>query len=200
MLSVQQEAGMGGQQQENSKEGETQKMKKKRKNRGILYALAGLLVAAGAMAGVTAKETASVYDAPDLHLTQGSEKYDLTEGITYDSGKYELAVKDTGDFDINITGEYQVSYTLTPKGAETTREEKGEGTVTEGTASKSTEGESTVQNGDATVTTQASEDNDVQTAVESAADKKSDSENKTETILFKRTVIVEAEVVDGYYL
>ena len=83
-------------------------MKKKRKNRGILYALVGLLVAAGAMAGVAAKETASVYDAPDLHLTQGSEKYDLAEGITYDSGKYELAVKDTGDFDINIIGEYQV--------------------------------------------------------------------------------------------
>ncbi len=215
-------------------------MKKKRKNRRILYALVGLLVVAGAMAGVAAKETASVYDAPDLHLTQGSEKYDLTEGITYDSGKYELAVKDTGDFDINIIGEYQVGYTLTPKGAETTGEEgetaaqstgeqsagkeaaaeqsaqadeaaaeNGEAAVAtqEAVAEQSAQAdEAAAENGDAAVTTQEAAAEQSAQADEAAAENgdaavtTQEADGRGETILFKRTVFVDAEVVDGYYL
>ena len=135
-------------------------MKKKRKAREFIYALVGMLLVVGAISVAAAKETTSVYDAPDLHLTRGSESYDLTEGITYDSDKYDLAVKDTGDFDINTVGEYEVGYTLTPKVGEaegqkeTTPEEQKETTPEEqknialegdGVA-QSTDGEAAVQN------------------------------------------------------
>ena len=41
--------------------------------------------------------------------------YDLTEGITYDSEKYTLSVTDTGNFDINVAGDYEISYALMEK-------------------------------------------------------------------------------------
>ena len=129
------------------------------KKSGIFYILLIVLLVVGAIGGVAAKELVSIYDAPDLYLTQGSEEYDLLEGIIYDSSKYELAVKDTGDFDIEAIGEYQVSYTLTPKRKDTVRTEEKE-----------------------------------------VEKRKIESDSEEETILFKRTVFVEAKVVDGYYL
>ena len=98
----------------------------KRNNRRFFYVLVGMLLLIGAIGVASAKQTASIYDAPDLHLVQGSEEYDLMESITYDSDKYELAVKDTGDFDINVIGEYEVSYTLTPKGEAVDKKEGGD--------------------------------------------------------------------------
>ena len=49
-----------------------------------------------------------------MTLEAGARDYDLTEGIVYDSALYELAVLDTGDFDINVPGAYEVTYSLTP--------------------------------------------------------------------------------------
>ena len=87
-------------------------MRKKKSHRAI-YGLLGTVVAVTAIGNVAAKET-KPYKAPELRLVQGTEDYDLTEGITYDKGKYELMVEDTGDFDIEVLGKYTVEYSLTP--------------------------------------------------------------------------------------
>ncbi len=200
-----------------------QQKQKNQNNRKFLYLLAGMLLLIGAIGVVSAKQTASIYDAPDLHLVQGSEKYDLEEGITYDSGKYELAVKDMGDFDIQTIGKYEVSYTLTPKGEAVDKkdgkDEKAQSTEEE-SAEQSTE-KSTVQSAEEDNAKQTVEDSkavsenkdkaatqaDDKTTVEESADETSDTNTKEtksdtkeaesdsdeETILFKRTVFVEGK-------
>ena len=87
-------------------------MRKKKSHRAI-YGLLGTVVAVTAIGNVAAKET-KPYKAPELRLVRCTEDYDLTEGITYDKGKYELMVEDTGDFDIEVLGKYTVEYSLTP--------------------------------------------------------------------------------------
>ena len=87
-------------------------MRKKKSHRAI-YGLLGTVVAVTAIGNVAAKET-KPYKAPELRLARGTEDYDLTEGITYDKGRYELMVEDTGDFDIEVLGKYTVEYSLTP--------------------------------------------------------------------------------------
>lgn len=109
------------------------------KNRRILYVVLSSLLILGAIGGVAARElTSKPYDAPDLYLTLGSETYDLLEGITYDSDSYDLVVKDDGGLNINQVGKYEVSYTLTPKGEETSSEE-AETQSLEGEPSQQTE-------------------------------------------------------------
>ena len=88
-------------------------MKRKKKNHRAIYGLMGAVVAATTIGTVAAKEI-KPYKAPELRLVQGTEDYDLTEGITYDKGKYELMVENTGDFDIEVLGKYTVEYSLTP--------------------------------------------------------------------------------------
>ena len=88
-------------------------MKRKKKSHRAIYGLMGAVVAATTIGTVAAKEI-KPYKAPELRLIQGSEDYDLTEGITYDNKKYELMVEDTGDFDIEVLGRYDVEYSLTP--------------------------------------------------------------------------------------
>lgn len=87
-------------------------MRKKKSHRAI-YGLLGTVVAVTAIGNVAAKEI-KLYKAPELRLVQGTEDYDLTEGITYDKHKYELMVEDTRDFDIEVLGKYTVEYSLTP--------------------------------------------------------------------------------------
>ena len=72
---------------------------------------------------------------------QGASDYDLTAGITYDSEKYILSVTDTGNFDINVVGDYEISYTLTGKENSVKETESVESTeITENTeVTKSTE-------------------------------------------------------------
>ena len=83
-------------------------------NRALTFVMAAVLLI-GSIHGVGAKEQSKAYDAPELTLTQGVTDYDLTEGITYDSEKYTLSVTDTGNFDINVAGDYEISYALTEK-------------------------------------------------------------------------------------
>lgn len=81
-----------------------------------------------------AVEKNALYEAPDLYLECGQEEYDLTEGIIYDKDLYEVKVSDPGDFDINMVGEYEVTYLLDSIG----KSAKGEAT-TNSTAEKSSE-------------------------------------------------------------
>ena len=89
-------------------------MRRTKANRALTFVMAAALLI-GSIHGVGAKEQSKDYDAPELTLTQGVTDYDLTEGITYDSEKYTLSVTDTGNFDINVAGDYEISYTLTEK-------------------------------------------------------------------------------------
>ena len=94
-------------------------MKRKKKSHRAIYGLMGAVVAATTIGTVAARDI-KPYKAPELRLVQGSVDYDLTEGITYDNKKYELMVEDTGDFDIEVLGRYDVEYSLTPLDEETT--------------------------------------------------------------------------------
>ena len=89
-------------------------MRRTKVNRALTFVMAAALLI-GSIHGVGAKEQSKAYDAPELTLTQGVTDYDLTEGITYDSEKYTLSVTDTGNFDINVAGDYVISYALTEK-------------------------------------------------------------------------------------
>ena len=89
-------------------------MRRTKANRALTFVMAAALLI-GSIHGVGAKEQSKAYDAPELTLLQGESDYDLTEGITYDSEKYTLSVTDTGNFDINVAGDYEISYALTEK-------------------------------------------------------------------------------------
>lgn len=89
-------------------------MRRTKVNRALTFVMAAALLI-GSIHGVGAKEQSKAYDAPELTLTQGVTDYDLTEGITYDSEKYTLSVTDTGNFDVNVAGDYEISYALTEK-------------------------------------------------------------------------------------
>ena len=89
-------------------------MKRARANANrVLTFLASAAIIVGSIHWAAA-DTTQVYEAPDLELEQGAADYDLTEGIVYDRSLYELAVLDVGDFNIDIPGEYEVTYSLTP--------------------------------------------------------------------------------------
>ena len=89
-------------------------MRRTKANRALTFVMAAALLI-GSIHGVGAKEQSKAYDAPELTLTQGVTDYDLTEGITYDSEKYTMSVTDIGNFDVNVAGDYEISYALTEK-------------------------------------------------------------------------------------
>ncbi len=61
----------------------------------------------------------ALYKAEDLRfLVQTKEDFgdfDLTDGIEYDDEHYKLSVKDDGDFDCDLVGDYVITYLLTAK-------------------------------------------------------------------------------------
>ena len=62
---------------------------------------------------VTVEETGE-FEVPELYLEQGQEDYDLAAGLVYDENKYKLNIKDDGNFDIMLSGEYKVTFVLNP--------------------------------------------------------------------------------------
>lgn len=102
-------------------------MRRTKANRALTFVMAAALLI-GSIHGVGAKEQSKAYDAPELTLTQGVTDYDLTERITYDSEKYTLSVTDTGNFDVNVAGDYEISYALTEKESSVSETESVENT------------------------------------------------------------------------
>ena len=100
-------------------------MRRTKANRALTFVMAAALLI-GSIHGVGAKEQSKAYDAPELTLTQGVTDYDLTEGITYDSEKYTLSVTDTGNFDINVAGDYEISYALAEKAEDADQTPEGD--------------------------------------------------------------------------
>ena len=102
-------------------------MRRTKANRALTFVMAAALLI-GSIHGVGAKEQSKAYEAPELTLVQGASDYDLTEGITYDSEKYTLSVTDTGNFDVNVAGDYEISYALTEKESSVSETESVENT------------------------------------------------------------------------
>lgn len=100
-------------------------MRRTKAKRALTFVMVAALLI-GSIHGVGAKEQSKAYDAPELTLTQGVTDYDLTEGITYDSEKYTLFVTDTGNFDINVAGDYEISYALTEKAEDADQTPEGD--------------------------------------------------------------------------
>ena len=61
-----------------------------------------------------AVEETGEFEVPELYLEQGQEDYDLAAGLVYDENKYKLNIKDDGNFDIMLSGEYKVTFVLNP--------------------------------------------------------------------------------------
>ena len=142
-----------------------------------------------------AGEENALYEAPDLYLECGQEEYDLTEGIIYDKDLYEVKVSDPGDFDINMVGEYEVTYVLdrigkSAKGEDIKTSKLEETTVTDEQKSEDNDG---IQAATLELTDEKQSVDPADGDTTNSTEEKS-SEVKTaslEAVYFTRNVIVE---------
>ena len=142
-----------------------------------------------------AGEENALYEAPDLYLECGQEEYDLTEGIIYDKDLYEVKVSDPGDFDINMVGEYEVTYVLdhlgkSAKGEDTKTSKQEETTVSDEQKSEDNDGTqaATLELSDEKQSVDSSDDSTTSSMEEKSSEVKTASQ---EAIYFIRNVIVE---------
>ncbi len=163
-------------------------MRRTKVNRALTFVMAAALLI-GSIHGVGAKEQSKAYDAPELTLTQGVTDYDLTEGITYDSEKYTLSVTDTGNFDVNVAGDYEISYALTEKESSVNVTESVENTDNV-ESTETVSGTETIETTDAMATVE-----DTDQTPEGDATNTVDTQEK-QVITFTRTVHVAAASED----
>ena len=166
-------------------------MRRTKANRALTFVMAAALLI-GSIHGVGAKEQSKAYEAPELTLVQGASDYDLTEGITYDSEKYTLSVTDTGNFDINVAGDYEISYALTEKESSVNEIENVENAESAG-ITESTGTASDAETIETTDTTATVEDTDQ--TLEGDDTNTGDTQAK-QVITFTRTVHVAAASED----
>ena len=169
-------------------------MRRTKANRVLTFVMAAALLI-GSIHGVGAKEQSKAYDAPELTLTQGVTDYDLTAGITYDSEKYTLSVTDTGNFDVNVAGDYEISYALTEKESSVNVTESVENTdsvesIENIESTETVSGTETIETTDATATVE-----DTDQTPEGDATNTVDTQEK-QVITFTRTVHVVAASED----
>ena len=169
-------------------------MRRTKANRALTFVMAAALLI-GSIHGVGAKEQSKAYDAPELTLTQGVTDYDLTEGIAYDSEKYTLSVTDTGNFDVNVAGDYEISYALTEKESSVNVTESVENTdsvesIENIESTETVSGTETIETSDAMATVE-----DTDQTPEGDATNTVDTQEK-QVITFTRTVHVAAASED----
>lgn len=169
-------------------------MRRTKVNRALTFVMAAALLI-GSIHGVGAKEQSKAYDAPELTLTQGVTDYNLTEGITYDSEKYTLSVTDTGNFDVNVAGDYVISYALTEKESSVNVTESVENTdsvesIENIESTETVSGTETIETTDAMATVE-----DTDQTPEGDATNTVDTQEK-QVITFTRTVHVAAASED----
>ena len=169
-------------------------MRRTKVNRALTFVMAAALLI-GSIHGVGAKEQSKAYDAPELTLTQGVTDYDLTEGIAYDSEKYTLSVTDTGNFDVNVAGDYVISYALTEKESSVNVTESVENTdsvesIENIESTETVSGTETIETTDAMATVE-----DTDQTPEGDATNTVDTQEK-QVITFTRTVHVAAASED----
>lgn len=147
-----------------------------------------------------AGEENALYEAPDLYLECGQEEYDLTEGIIYDKDLYEVKVSDPGDFDINMVGEYEVTYVLdrigkSAKGEDTKTSKPEETTVSDEQKSEDNDGTqaATLELTDEKQSVDSSDDGMASSMEEKSSEVKTASQ---EAVYFTRNVIVEESGVN----
>lgn len=158
-------------------------------NQGITFQRTVTVKAAG--------EENALYEAPDLYLELGQEEYDLTEGIIYDKDLYEVKVFDPGDFDINMLGEYEVTYVLdcigkSAKGEDTKTSKQEETTVSDEQKSENNDGTqaATLELSDEKQSVDSSDDGTTGSMEEKSSEVKTASQ---EAVYFTRNVIVEKD-------
>lgn len=169
-------------------------MRRTKANRALTFVMAAALLI-GSIHGVGAKEQSKAYDAPELTLTQGVTDYDLTEGITYDSEKYTMSVTDIGNFDVNVAGDYEISYALTEKESSVNVTESVENTdsvesIENIESTETVSGTETIETTDAMATVE-----DTDQTPEGDATNTVDTQEK-QVITFTRTVHVAAASED----
>ena len=147
-----------------------------------------------------AGEENALYEAPDLYLECGQEEYDLTEGIIYDKDLYEVKVSDPGDFDINMVGEYEVTYVLdcigkSAKGEDTKTSKQEETTVSDEQKSEDNDGTqaATLELSDEKQSVESSDDGTASSMEEKSPEVKTTSQ---EAVYFTRNVFVEESGVN----
>ena len=147
-----------------------------------------------------AVEENALYEAPDLYLEWGQEDYDLTEGIIYDKDLYEVKVSDLGDFDINMVGEYEVTYVLdcigkSAKGEDTKTSKQEETTVSDEQKSEDNDGTqaATLELSDEKQSVESSDDGTASSMEEKSPEVKTTSQ---EAVYFTRNVFVEESGVN----
>lgn len=147
-----------------------------------------------------AGEENALYEAPDLYLELGQEAYDLMEGIIYDKDLYEVKVSDLGDFDINMLGEYEVTYLLdsigkSAKGEDTKTSKQEETTVSDEQKSEDNDGTqaTTLELSDEKQSVESSDDGTVSSMEEKSPEVKTTSQ---EAVYFTRNVFVEESGVN----
>ena len=147
-----------------------------------------------------AVEESALYEAPDLYLELGQEEYDLTEGIIYDKDLYEVKVSDPGDFDINMLGEYEVTYVLdrigkSAKGEDTKTSKPEETTVSDEQKSEDNDGTqaATLELSDEKQSVESSDDGTASSMEEKSPEVKTTSQ---EAVYFTRNVFVEESGVN----
>ena len=147
-----------------------------------------------------AVEENALYEAPDLYLELGQEAYDLMEGIIYDKDLYEVKVSDLGDFDINMVGEYEVTYVLdcigkSAKGEDTKTSKQEETTVSDEQKSEDNDGTqaATLELSDEKQSVESSDDGTASSMEEKSPEVKTTSQ---EAVYFTRNVFVEESGVN----
>lgn len=146
-----------------------------------------------------AVEETGEFEVPELYLEQGQEDYDLAAGLVYDENKYKLNIKDDGNFDIMLSGEYKVTFVLNPL-EENPDSENNTGDVdtsdpaqTDGDQSEKVLGatrsmDSSAENADDKTENKNTEDNNTEN--DNVEDKKEENDNTANTDQTEDTFVI----------
>lgn len=151
-----------------------------------------------------AVEETGEFEVPELYLEQGQEDYDLAAGLVYDENKYKLNIKDDGNFDIMLSGEYKVTFVLNPLeenpdsenntgDADTSDPDQTDGDQSEKVLGATWSMDSSAENADDKTENKNTEDNNTEdnnTENDNVEDKKEENDNTANTDQAEDTFVI----------
>ena len=146
-----------------------------------------------------AVEETGEFEVPELYLEQGQEDYDLAAGLVYDENKYKLNIKDDGNFDIMLSGEYKVTFVLNPLeenpdsenntgDADTSDPDQTDGDQSEKVLGATRSMDSSAENADDKTENKNTEDNNTEN--DNVEDKKEENDNTANTDQAEDTFVI----------
>ena len=146
-----------------------------------------------------AVEETGEFEVPELYLEQGQEDYDLAAGLVYDENKYKLNIKDDGNFDIMLSGEYKVTFVLNPLeenpdsenntgDADTSDPDQTDGDQSEKVLGATWSMDSSAENADDKTENKNTEDNNTEN--DNVEDKKEENDNTANTDQAEDTFVI----------